>query len=65
MPETQPRALWSVSDLARRLRVSRMSIIRHIEAGELEAYPVGVDGEWRIPPRAVDELLRPAKKPPA
>jgi excisionase family DNA binding protein len=55
-------SLWSASDVARRLGISRMSVYRRIRSGELEAYRVGESGEYRITPEAVDELLRPARQ---
>ena len=58
---TETGSLWSVSHVARRLRISRMSVYRRIEDGQLEAYRVGVDGDYRIPPEAVERLLRPAR----
>jgi excisionase family DNA binding protein len=56
------RPLWSVPDVARRLGVSRHSIYWRIASGELEAYTVGETGTIRIPPRAVDELLKPTRR---
>jgi excisionase family DNA binding protein len=58
---TDERPLWSVPDVARRLGVSRHSIYRRIASGELEAYTVGKAGTLRVPPRAVDELLKPTR----
>jgi excisionase family DNA binding protein len=59
--QTDERPLWSVPDVARRLVVSRHSVYRRIASGELEAYTVGETGQLRIPPRAVDELLKPTR----
>jgi excisionase family DNA binding protein len=56
------RELWSPSDVARRLGISRMSVYRKIRSGELEAYRVGATGQLRIAPRAVADLLKPARK---
>lgn len=66
MTATQPdeRPLWSVPDVARRLGVSRHSIYRRIASGELEAYTVGKTGTIRIPPHAVDALLKPVEPGP-
>jgi excisionase family DNA binding protein len=60
--QADERPLWSVPDVARRLGVSRDSIYRRIASGELEAYTVGETGQLRIPPRAVDELLKPTRQ---
>ena len=49
-------SLLTVAEVAALLRVSKMSVYRMIHAGELEAVRIG--RSFRVPKRAVDDLLR-------
>jgi excisionase family DNA binding protein len=51
----------TVSELAAELLVSRRTIYRAIERGELEAVRVGAHGRIRVPVEAVETLIRPAR----
>ena len=57
----EPRPLWSVPDVSRRLSMSRASVYRMIERGELVAYTLP-SGTIRIPPEAVDRLLKEVER---
>jgi excisionase family DNA binding protein len=61
MRETNP--LWTVGDVAKRLNVSRSSVYRRVQSGELEAFKVGRGGDLRFREDAVEKLLQPAKEP--
>jgi excisionase family DNA binding protein len=54
------RPLFTITDVERRLRVSKSTVRRWIDTGELTAFKVG--GSVRILPRLVDELLRPVRE---
>jgi len=48
-----------VSDVARRLNVSQMTILRMIKDGQIEATRIGKS--WRIPAKAVERLIEENK----
>lgn len=50
---------YLVEELAKRLRVSNMTIYRYIAAGKLTAYKIGK--EYRIAPSAFDKFLSKVK----
>jgi excisionase family DNA binding protein len=64
MPTHQGDRLLDIQQAARRLHVSADTVRRRIEAGELEALRVGVNGGVRIPERNVDALLVPYQRVP-
>jgi excisionase family DNA binding protein len=49
-------ALWTVTEVASALRVSKMTIYRMMHSGELPH--VRVSGSYRIPDEAVQELMQ-------
>ena len=48
------KELWTIADVARRLKVSETTIRRLIEAGTLKALKIG--GQWRIQESALTDL---------
>jgi excisionase family DNA binding protein len=51
--------LRSVAEVAHDLHVSKVTVYRAIERGELAAVRLGVSGPLRIPESAVERFLRP------
>jgi excisionase family DNA binding protein len=51
----------TVSEVAAELLVSRRTIYRAIERGELSAVRVGERGRIRVPVDALEELIRPVR----
>lgn len=49
--------LYSITEVAKFLNVSRKTVQRMIWNRELRAYRIG--GQYRIPPLAVEHMLRP------
>mgnify|MGYP003662360638 FL=1 len=48
--------MHTITDIARFLNVSKRTVQRMIKRGELRAYRIG--GVMRIPPHALEQLLR-------
>jgi excisionase family DNA binding protein len=57
------RGLLTVAEVADELRLTRESVYRRIQAGELDAVRVGVHGPLRVPTDALEQHLRPAYEP--
>jgi excisionase family DNA binding protein len=57
------RGLLTVAEVADELRLTRESVYRRIQAGELAAVRVGVHGPLRVPADALEQHLRPALEP--
>ena len=53
--------MFTIAEVAEALSVSRRTVERLIQRGELRAYQVG--GQKRIPPVAVEQMLRGAELP--
>lgn len=62
MNEPVSTRLIDVSQAARRLHVSPITIRRRIHDGSLRAFRVGEAGPLRIRVADVDQLLRPARE---
>ena len=58
MPK-QKKEFYLVEEMAKRLRVSNMTIYRYISAGKLTACKIGK--EYRITPSAIDKFLSKVK----
>jgi len=54
-PETDPRPLMGVTSLGRYLEMSRWTIYRMIESGELPTIKVG--GQYKFRPADIDDYL--------
>lgn len=52
--------LRTVPEVARELRISRRTVYRAVERGELDALRLGEAGPLRIPADAVERFARPA-----
>ena len=55
----QKKEFYLVEEMAKRLRVSNMTIYRYISAGKLTAYKIGK--EYCITPNAIDKFLSKVK----
>jgi len=53
--------MFTIDEVAKALSVSRRTVERLIKKGELRAYQVG--GQKRIPPVAVEQMLRQVELP--
>jgi excisionase family DNA binding protein len=60
-PRDQAPALWTVTEVASALRVSKMTIYRMVHSGELAHVRIG--GSYRIPDDAVRALLGTSPPP--
>jgi excisionase family DNA binding protein len=56
------RRLLSVEEAAERLAVSKHTLYRRIQTGELDARRVGSHGAIRISAEALEALLKPAHR---
>jgi excisionase family DNA binding protein len=57
------RGLLTVAEVAAELRLTRESVYRRIQAGEIAAVRLGVHGPLRVPADALEQHLRPALEP--
>jgi excisionase family DNA binding protein len=57
------RDLLTVAEVADELRLTRESVYRRIQAGEIAAVRLGVHGPLRVPADALEQHLRPALEP--
>jgi excisionase family DNA binding protein len=59
--DNKTHQLLTVSEVARELRVSRLTIYRYVQGGNLPALRIGETGPLRIPRESISELVRPAR----
>jgi putative resolvase len=59
MPKQEQKEFYLVEELAKKLRVSEMTIYRYIKAGKVEAYKIGK--EFRIGKAEFNKFLDKVK----
>jgi excisionase family DNA binding protein len=62
-PKTARRPLLSTGSAAALAGCHRVTIVRAIQAGELEAVRLGKRGDYRIRPDALNDWITPAHNP--
>jgi excisionase family DNA binding protein len=62
-PKVAQRPLLSTGSAAALAGCHRVTIVRAIQAGELEAVRLGRTGDYRVPVAALNDWLRPAHNP--
>jgi len=55
MMDTRPNDFYTIDDIAERLRISKTTVFRLLDRGELPGYKIG--GQWRIAPEQLEKYL--------